>query len=322
MNVIKLVQRLASCLVDVETAFLHRVLGEGEEVYMDCPEGLDHEDNECLLLLKTLYRLKQSARAFFLTFTKVMMEARFQPSKIDPCLFVKHDPTVTVCAVVWVDDCLFVGDKAAIERTTVELEKSFKPKVKWNVKDHLSCDCTFNAEEQRAWIGQPHVHKKLEQCFGGMAPDKTFATPGTPRHQLVRPFGDLDALSPQDQSVCGSGVGQLLCLTKHTRLDLANVVRELTKEMTKATGGAVKEMLRAIKFALHTWNLGLKLDPEPHCNDAFEQWDQHVNLNANWGADTELRKCCSLQGLPCHLEEQATISDGPIECRVQMLCIG
>ena len=65
----------------METAFLHGVLGEGEEVYMDCPEGLDHEEDECLLLLKTLYGLKQLARTFFLTLTKVMMEARFQPSK-------------------------------------------------------------------------------------------------------------------------------------------------------------------------------------------------------------------------------------------------
>ena len=140
VNVIKLVQRLARCLVDVETMFLHGILGEGEEVYMDCPEGLEHEANECLLLLKTICRLKQSARAFFLTFSKVMTEAGFQPSKIDPCLFVKQDPTGTVYAIVWVDDCLFVGDKAAIEKTIADLEKTFKLKVEWNVRDCLSCD--------------------------------------------------------------------------------------------------------------------------------------------------------------------------------------
>ena len=291
MTVIKLVQMLANCLVHVETAFLHGTLGEGEELCMDCPEGLEHETNKCLLLLKTICGLKQSARAFFLTFSKVMIEAGFQPSKIEPCLFVKQDPTGTVYAVVWVDDCSFVGDKGAIEKTiAADLEETFKLKVEWNVRDYLSCDFIFKIEEQRAWIGQPHVHKKLEQCFGDMVPGKIFATPGTPRHQLVMPTGDSVVLSPQDQRIYTSGVGQLLHLTKCTRPDLANVVRELTKGMTKATKGVMKEMLRAIKFALDTRNLGLKLDPRPYCRDPFEQWGAHVSLDADWGAHTKSRK--------------------------------
>ena len=100
-----------------------------------------------------------------------MVQAGFQPSKIDPCLFVKQNSTGTVCAVVWVDDCPFVGDKAAIEKTIADLEETFKLKVEWNVRYYLSCNVVFNTEEQRAWIGQPHMHKKLEQCFGDVVPD-------------------------------------------------------------------------------------------------------------------------------------------------------
>ena len=57
-------------------------------------------------------------------------------------------------------------------------------------------------------------------------------------------------------------------------------------------------MLQAIKFPLDTRNLGLKLDPRPYCSNSFEQWDLHVHLDANWGADTESRK--SITGFAVH----------------------
>jgi len=40
---------------DVETAFLHGSFHPGEEVYMNCPPGMVHQTDQCLLLLKTLY---------------------------------------------------------------------------------------------------------------------------------------------------------------------------------------------------------------------------------------------------------------------------
>ena len=50
-----------SMIVDVETVFLHGILGEGEEIYMDCPKGMVHSEDECLLLEKTIYGLVQSS---------------------------------------------------------------------------------------------------------------------------------------------------------------------------------------------------------------------------------------------------------------------
>ena len=52
-----------SLLMDVETAFL---LGKlEEEIYMECPEGMESKEDEVLLLLQTIYGLVQSAREFF-----------------------------------------------------------------------------------------------------------------------------------------------------------------------------------------------------------------------------------------------------------------
>ena len=55
--------KLHGMIADVETAFLHGDLGE--DIYMECPEGLDAEINECLKLLKSIYGLVQAARQWW-----------------------------------------------------------------------------------------------------------------------------------------------------------------------------------------------------------------------------------------------------------------
>ena len=57
------------------------------------------------------------------------------------------------------------------------------------------------------------------------------------------------------------GVGKLLYLVKHTRPDIANAVRELSKVLDCATPAAYKEMKRVIKYVLETKHYGLKIFP-------------------------------------------------------------
>ena len=49
----------------------------------------------------------------------------------------------------------------------------------------------------------------------------------------------------------------LLFLVKHSRPDIANVTRELSKSMDKANPAAFKELKRVIKFVLDTKDYGL-----------------------------------------------------------------
>jgi len=64
-----------------------------------------------------------------------------------------------------------------------------------------------------------------------------------------------------------SGVGMLLYLLKHSRIDLGNPVGELTKVLKTPTMLAYKEMLRTIKLVLDTATMELKLVPTlPNAN--------------------------------------------------------
>ena len=142
-----LINGLDSLIIDIETAFLHGILGPGEEVYMDCPEGLGAKDDECLLLLKTLYGLVQSARAYYNRARKVLEGAGFRRSEMDPCLFVKDlNYGEKVYLVMWVDDCFLVGKRSDIDDAVRDIEKHFKIVKNETLDDYLSCEIQVNKE--------------------------------------------------------------------------------------------------------------------------------------------------------------------------------
>jgi Reverse transcriptase (RNA-dependent DNA polymerase) len=79
MLIIKLTRGLQATIIDVETAFLHGNLQE--EIYMNIPDGLDSNGNECLKLKKTIYGLVQSAREFYKKLIEVLKGVGFVENK-------------------------------------------------------------------------------------------------------------------------------------------------------------------------------------------------------------------------------------------------
>ena len=74
-------------------------------------------------------------------------------------------------------------------------------------------------------------------------------------------------MEPEDYREYSSGVGMLMYLVKHSRPDIANAARELSKLMDKPTPAAMKELYRVIKYVLDTASYGLKMDPIKMDND-------------------------------------------------------
>jgi hypothetical protein len=117
---------------------------------------------------------------------------------------------------------------------------------------------------------QPKIIKNLKLKFQHLiTTSKKFNTPGAPRATVVRPGEDDPKLSAEQQTQYRSGVGMLLYLIKHSRPDLSNAVRELTKVMDGATEAHWKMMLRVIKYVIDTEYLCLKMSPE-NTNKLFE----------------------------------------------------
>ena len=116
----------------------------------------------------------------------------------------------------------------------------------------LSNKIRFNKDGSKAWIGQPHLIKKLQSLFKTEIMDKHHcSTPGTLGFTIIRGEG-LKKVTNKKQLKYHTGVGMLLFLIKHSRPDIANSTRELSKVLDGATKSAYKEMLRVIKFVVDT----------------------------------------------------------------------
>ena len=292
MLLAKMIWKLDSYLFDVETAFL---LGNlEEEIYMECPPGLTAFTDECLLLQKTIYGLVQSARQFYKLWAKTMSEKLgFKASPADPCLFSRGSGTNLLIVCLYVDDGYCIGKEANILKFFEEIRAcGLKITTEKSMGDYLSCEVHFNKDHTKAWLGQPHMIKKLEKTFADEVSSLTiYKTPGTPGYTLIRPQNDEEKTTPELQTRYRSGTGMLLYLVKHSRPDISNAVRELTKVMDGATKAAYKEMLRLVKYVLDTKHLGLKLEPTLLEGDLV--WNLIVYTDSDWAGDKENRKSIS-----------------------------
>ena len=97
----------SSLIFDVEVAFLHGLLKE--QIFMDCPKGMDAKPDECLLLIKTK--------------TTLVDKMGFEDCPSDPCLFRKKDHNGVCYVVCYVDDNLCIGDEKAIKAVVEEIPK-------------------------------------------------------------------------------------------------------------------------------------------------------------------------------------------------------
>jgi hypothetical protein len=116
-------------------------------------------------------------------------------------------------------------------------------------------------------------------------------TPGTPNQTIVRPKAVEEQIDQDHQKIYRSAVGTLLQFVKHSRPDISNPMRELSKCMDKATEAAYKEMLRVVKFVLDTKEFGLFLFPEAIGNDG--SWNLTVYSDSDWVGDLDNRHSIS-----------------------------
>ena len=288
MLIAMLLWGLEGILIDVECAFLEGELEE--EVYMNCPEGLEGVDNrvDCLKLEKSIYGLVQSARQWWKKFVKILRQLNFDGGYADPCLFTRKDDKGIVFIALYVDDCLCIGTKAAIDDVIDKLQKfDLNLKIDRELKDYLSCEIHFASDRKSAVLHQGHIIKSIRNEFEREVKDlQEYRTPGTPGVGMIRD-PDGVSVSPELQSRFRMGVGKLLYLVKHTRPDIANAVRELSKMLDCTNEGAIKELRRVVKYVLDTSNDGLKIAPTARGEDGF--FDLEVFCDSDFAGDKETR---------------------------------
>ena len=140
---------------------------------------------------------------------------------------VKQNELGICIIILYVDNMLIVGRKEQIQEFTTRIQKEFSVKIQHNLADYLGCEFHMNKVKARAWLGQPSIIKSLEQNFGKRSmKERLSLSPETPKFTAKRAENPEDKVWPEEHESYRSGVGTLLYLTKHSRRDICNPVRE------------------------------------------------------------------------------------------------
>ena len=91
-------------------------------------------------------------------------------------------------------------------------------------------------------------------------------------------------LPAKEHATYRSGVGTLLYQTKHSRPDLCNAVRKLSKTMDRPGPTHPKEMYRIIRYVLETKRYGLKFYPK-RCSWIIQKFS-----DSDFAGDKEMRR--------------------------------
>ena len=106
--------------IDINYAFLNGILHKN--VYMCQPVGFGsstHPTHVCKLI-KSLYGLKQTPRAWFVQLRNALVSWGFQPSIYDNSLFHSRKNGHLVLVLVYVDDILITGDSSTLIHSVIQ----------------------------------------------------------------------------------------------------------------------------------------------------------------------------------------------------------
>ena len=109
--------------------------------------------------------------------------------------------------------------------------------------------------------------------------------PGSPRFTARRLENPEDKVSSEEHETYRSGVGTLLYLTKHSRPDICNPVRELSKTIDAPAPVHLKEMYKVIRHVLSRRGHGLKFE----LRKDIKKWALKAQSDSDFASDKETR---------------------------------
>ncbi|KAK8923585.1 hypothetical protein KSP39_PZI019845 [Platanthera zijinensis] len=233
--------------LDIKNAFLNG--GLHEMVYMQQPPGFEStEESRVCHLLKSLYGLKQSPRAWFDKFSKALREIGFTRSSADFSLFTYHQATGTVLLLVYVDDIIITRDDSNdIQAVKQHLSSVFQTKDLRHLRYFLGLEVARRSDGL--------VLSQRKYCLDllhdvGYSGCKPVNTPMDVNHKLCAQASDSDTLL-ENPEYYRRLVWKLIYLTV-TRPDISFAVGLISRYMHSPRSShlqAVERILRYLKTA-------------------------------------------------------------------------
>jgi len=254
-------------VIDVEGAFLQGKFTDGEEIYIEVPQGFEkyYPEGTVLRCNVPIYGTKQAAACFYNKLVKELKDRNYKRSKADPCLYFVWIENRLALFISWVDDILAMGYRQDVEQIKADLENAFDCKSEGELKEYVGNKITIEKNSdgtKRLKFTQPVLLKKIEDEFGDDLPNgKASTTPATAGQVLVRGDGSgvVDSL---EATRYRSGVATLMYMAQWSRPEIQNAVRSLARQMQEPRIAHVSALYRLMKYMLATPARGLVLNPD------------------------------------------------------------
>ncbi|MCP4114884.1 MAG: hypothetical protein GY737_05660, partial [Desulfobacteraceae bacterium] len=232
--------------VDVETAFLHGRLEE--EVYMKQPPGYEDvtRPTDVCRLIKSLYGLKQSPRAWNQVLHEHLLKTGFKRTTSDHCVYI-YDTLAghRLTLAVYVDDILILAPTED-DMQWVKSKLAARFKIKDLGRAHHLLGMKIRRNDQGILMTQSHYVDDLIKKMG-FEEAKPIWTPADPNVILELDDGNSSEVDKTDYQAL---VGSLLYAAVATRPDIAQAVSmvcRFTSSPTAAHLTAAKRILRYLK---------------------------------------------------------------------------
>jgi hypothetical protein len=268
-STVRLVLALSSILglksrqVDFDQAFTQSPIAE--DVYMKIPQGwyvhngklMQHDNpqhrdtSHYIKLLKTLYGVKQAARAWYQHLTPGLTELGFKPSSIDPCLWFKDDCIL----LLYVDDCLlFAPDDAVIDTIINHLSQKYLIGEQGSVQDFLGLRITTDSQ------GRIHLCQEglISSILQDLNLDNSVNKP-TPAIHVLHP--DHGGHPREETWNYRSIIGKLNFLAQMTRPDISMAVHNCARFSNNPTSLHEQAIKRIGRYLSGTRTKGLLYTP-------------------------------------------------------------
>nr|GEU96833.1 putative ribonuclease H-like domain-containing protein [Tanacetum cinerariifolium] len=175
--------------MDVKSAFLYETIEE--EVYVCQPPGFEDHDypNKVYKVVKALYGLYQTPRAWYETLANHLLENGFQKGKIDQTLFIKRQKGDILLVQIYVDNIIFGSTNKDLCK---DFEKLMKDKFQMSSMGELTFFLGLQVKQKQdgIFISQDIYVAKTLRKFS-LTDGKSASTPiDTKKHLLKDPDGE------------------------------------------------------------------------------------------------------------------------------------
>ncbi|KAM8701660.1 hypothetical protein ACLKA7_000120, partial [Drosophila subpalustris] len=130
-------------------------------------KAINEMKNPTCLIKKALYGLRQSGLQWYVKLTESLKDVGLEPTKQDPCFFVKRQEDKILLVTIYVDDLLLASNHPKwLTQTKAHLSKAFEIKDIGPVKSCLGIEFEQDIAKRQVFMSQRKYIDVMLRRFG------------------------------------------------------------------------------------------------------------------------------------------------------------